>query len=45
MLRRAIIGGGFGESISPEESLKVVFLRQRSFFSRFNTPGFDDRIF
>jgi hypothetical protein len=46
MLRRHHRGGlTFGESIAPEDSMKVVFLRQRSFFSRYNTPGYDDRIF
>jgi hypothetical protein len=48
MLRRHHRGGltsAFGESIAPEDSMKVVFLRQRSFFSRWNTPGYDDRIF
>jgi len=48
MLRRHHRGGAtstFGESIAPEDSMKVVFLRQRSFFSRWNSPGYDDRIF
>jgi hypothetical protein len=47
MLRRHHRGGltsAFGEN-APEDSMKVVFLRQRSFFSRWNTPGYDDRIF
>ena len=48
MLRRHHRGGlasAFGERIAPEDSMKVVFLRQRSFFSRWNTLGYDDRIF
>jgi hypothetical protein len=48
MLRRHHRGGptsAIGGSIAPEDSMKVVFLRQRSFFSRYNTPGYDDRIF
>jgi len=48
LLKRHRRGGhtfAFGESIAPEDSMKVVFLRQRTFFSRNNTPGYDDRIF
>jgi len=48
MLRRHQRGSHtfvFGESIAPDDCMKVVFLRQRSFFSRNNTPGYDDRIF
>jgi hypothetical protein len=47
MLRRHRCGltSAFDESTAPEDSMKVVFLRQRSFFSRWNTPGYDDRIF
>jgi hypothetical protein len=48
MLRRHHRGGlasAFGESLAPEDSMRLVFLEQKSFFSRWNTPGYDDRIF